>query len=324
MNLQRCVHWTAAMMLVAASAALEAQVFPTRPVRIISPFGAGGGTDILARTMAQKLTEVWRQQVIVENRPGATGIIGAELVVRSPPDGHTMLLGNAATQAVNVSMFKKLPYHPLRDLACVTVVGRLPELLVVHPSLPVSSVKQLIALAKAKPGALDFGSAGVGSPPHLAGELFKSMAKIEMVHVPYKASPLALTDVMAGQITMYFSNMLTAVRLVRAGKLKALGTTGIKRSAVAPEIPTISEAGLLGYEEYIWYVVAVPAATPPATVTALNSAIVAVLKSREVSDVLTADGAEIIAGTPEQCTAFTQSEINRYAKVIRDARISAE
>jgi tripartite-type tricarboxylate transporter receptor subunit TctC len=295
--------------------------FPTRPVRFVAPFPAGGGTDILARAIAQKLTENWGQQVIVDNRPGATGIIGTEIAKNASPDGYTMLMGNAATHAVNVSMYKKLPYHPLNDFEPVTQVARLPEVLVVNTSLPVNSVKELISLAKEKPGKLNFGSAGVGSPPHLAAELFKSMSKIDVVHVPYKGSPPALADLMGGQITMYFSNMLTAMRLTKTGKIKALGISSAQRSPAAPDLPTIAESGLPGYEEYNWYVVVVPAGTPGPIVTELNKQIVAALKSKEVSDRLTNGGAEIVASTPAECASFIQGQIKKYAKIVRDANL---
>lgn len=296
--------------------------FPTRPIRFVAPFPPGGGTDILARTIAQRLTDSVGQQVIVDNRPGATGIIGTEITKNATPDGHTILMGNAATHAVNVSMFKKLPYHPIKDFELITQVARLPEVLVVHPSLAANSVKELIALAKAKPGQLNFGSAGVGSPPHLAGELFKLLAKIDIVHVPYKGSPPALADLMGGQINMYFSNILTGMRLVKTGKIKALGVSGAKRSVVAPELPTIAEAGLPGYEEYNWYVIAAPKGTPREVVKLLNTRIVEILKNKEVAAVLTGDGAEVVASTPEECVRFVQSEIKKYAKVIHDAKLS--
>ncbi len=318
-----CKHWMSFTLLFTLTASLyaAAPTFPTRPIRLVAPFPPGGGTDILARTIAQKLSESMGQQVIVDNRPGATGIIGTEIAKDATPDGYTILMGNAATHAVNVSMFKRLPYHPLRDFELITQVARLPEVLVVHPSLPANSVKELIALAKAKPGQLNFGSAGVGSPPHLAGEIFKLLAKIDIVHVPYKGSPPALADLMGGQINMYFSNILTGMRLVKTGKLKALGVSGAKRSVVAPELPTIAEAGLPGYEEYNWYVIAAPKGTPREIVRTLNTRIVEILKSQEVAALLTRDGAEVVASTPEECVRFVQSEIKRYAKVIHDAKL---
>lgn len=315
-----CVAWMLALFQSCVFAA-AAPAFPSRPVRFVSPFAPGGGTDILARTIAQNLTEIWGQQVVVDNRPGATGVIGAELVVKAPADGYTMLLGNSATQAVNVSMFRKLPYHPLKDLACVSVIARLPEVLVVNPSLSAASVKDLITLARAQPGRLTFGSAGAGSPPHLAGELFKLSAKVDLLHVPYKGGPFALTDLVGGRITMYFSNALTALRLLNNAQVKALAVTSLTPMAVAPQIPTMSET-LPGFEEYIWYAVAVPAATPRAVVSTLNSAIVNALKSSNVASVLTRDGAEIVASNPEQCTSYTKSEIAKYAEVIRKAGIA--
>jgi tripartite-type tricarboxylate transporter receptor subunit TctC len=312
----------ASMLLIALGTAAPAQDFPNRPVRFIAPFPAGGGTDILARTIAQHLTETWGQQVIVDNRPGATGIIGTDIAKNASADGHTLLLGNAATHAVNLSVYKKLPYHPVRDFEHISLVARLPEMLVVHPSSPAKSVKDLIAIARSKPGQLTFGSAGVGSPPHLAGELFKSMAKVEITHVPYKGSPLALNDLMGGQIDMYFSNILTAIRLVKSGKLKALAITSAKRSNVAPDLPTIAESGLTGYEEYNWYVVVAPRGTPKPVVQKLSRDIAAGLRSKQVAALLTNDGAEIVASSPEECTRFIEDQIRKYARIVKEAKIT--
>jgi len=317
----QCINLALLSMLATPLFAAKTE-FPTRPVRLIAPFPAGGGTDILARTIAKKLTENWGQQVIVDNRPGATGIIGTDIAANASPDGYTILMGNAATHGVNVSLYKKLPYDPIKDFVPITQVARLPEVLVVNLSMPVNSVKALIALARSRPGQLTFGSAGVGSPPHLAGEIFKLMAKVEILHVPYKGSPLALSDLMGGQINMYFSNILTAIRLVKSGKLKALGISSAKRSPIAPDLPTIAEAGLPGYEEYNWYVVVAPKGTPKAAAAELNRQIVAALRSPEVSGVLTKDGAEIVASTAEECAHFIRSEINRYAGVVKAAKIN--
>jgi tripartite-type tricarboxylate transporter receptor subunit TctC len=313
--------WIFAPVLISSLPAHAAD-FPLRPLRFVSPFAPGGGSDILARTLASKLAEIWGQQVVVDNRPGATGIIGTEIVVQAPADGYTLLLGNSATQAINVSMFRKLPYDPLRDLACVTLVARLPEILVINPALPVTSVKDLIALARVQPGKLTFGSAGSGSSPHLAGELFRLAANLDIVHVPYKGGPLALIDLVGGRITMYFSNALIALRMLENRQVKTLAVTSSNRMAVAPEIPTMSESGLAGFEEYIWFVAAVPAATPGARVKTLNSGIVAALQSAAVSAILTRDGTEIVANSPEQCTAFTRSEIKKYANVIDKVRVN--
>jgi len=270
--------------LALSSLAAAADSYPSRPVRLIAPFSAGGGVDIVARYLALKLTEKWGQQVVVDNRTGATGIIGTEIAAHSPPDGYTLILGNAATHAVNVSLFKKLPYDAVKDFAPVTLIGRVPEMLVVHPALPAANVRELIALAKAKPGELAFGSAGAGSPPHLAGELFQFLAKVKLVHVPYKGSAPALADLIGGQISMYFSNILSAVPFVKSGRLRGLGVTSEKRSVVAPEIPTIAESGLPGYEDYNWYGILAPKGTPRAILTQLHADIVQVVRGRDMEE----------------------------------------
>jgi tripartite-type tricarboxylate transporter receptor subunit TctC len=233
-------------------------------------------------------------------------------------------MGNAATHAVNVSLFKKLPYDAIRDFVPITLVGRVPEMLVVHPALPASSVQELIALAKSKPGELTFGSAGSGSPPHLAGELFQSLAKIRLVHIPYKGSAPALTDLIAGQINMYFSNILSAVPYVKGGRLRGLGVTSAKRSVVAPDIPAIAEAGLPGYEDYNWYGVLAPKGTPKAIVDKLHTDIVHVVKSTDVEDRLTKDGAEVIANTPAEFAKFIREEIQKYAQIIKQSGLRTE
>jgi tripartite-type tricarboxylate transporter receptor subunit TctC len=293
-------------------------------VRLIAPFSAGGGVDIVARLVAQRLSEKWGQQVVVDNRTGATGIIGTDLAAHATPDGYTLLMGNAATHAVNVSLFKKLPYDAIRDFVPITLVGRVPEMLVVHPALPASSVQELIALAKSKPGELTFGSAGSGSPPHLAGELFQSLAKIRLVHIPYKGSAPALTDLIAGQINMYFSNILSAVPYVKGGRLRGLGVTSANRSVVAPDIPAIAEAGLPGYEDYNWYGVLAPKGTPKAIVDKLHTDIVHVVKSTDVEDRLTKDGAEVIANTPAEFAKFIREEIQKYAQIIKQSGLRTE
>ena len=298
--------------------------YPSRPVRLIAPFSAGGGVDIVARLLAQRLSDKWGQQVIVDNRTGATGIIGTEIAANATPDGYTLLMGNAATHAVNVSLFKKLPYDAVKDFAPITLIGRVPEMLVVHPALPAASVKDLLALARAKPGELTFGSAGAGSPPHLAGELFQSLGKVRFVHVPYKGSAPALADLIAGQINMYFSNILSAVPYVKAGRLRGLGVSSAKRSIVAPDIPTIAEAGLPGYEDYNWYGVLAPKGTPKAIVGKLNTDIVQVIRSKDIEERLTRDGAEVIASSPSEFASFIRDEIQKYAHVVRQSGLRAE
>ena len=312
------------LLLALSGFTVAADNYPNRPVRLIAPFSAGGGVDIVARYLAQKLSEKWGQQVVVDNRTGATGIIGTDLAAHAPPDGYTLLLGNAATHAVNVSLFRKLPYDAVKDFVPITLIGRVPEMLVVHPALPVATVKELIALAKAKPGELTFGSAGAGSPPHLAGELFQYLAKVKLVHVPYKGSAPALADLIGGQINMYFSNILSAVPYVKAGRLKGLGVTGQKRSVVAPEIPTIAESGLPGYEDYNWYGILAPRGTPKAVVNRLHADIVQVVKGQDMEERLTKDGAEVIANTPDEFARFIREEIQRYARIVKESGLRAE
>ncbi len=321
----RKIIWAVVLQIFAVPVSAAAEnSYPIRPVRLIAPFSAGGGVDIVARLVAQRLSEKWGQQVVVDNRTGATGIIGTDLAAHATPDGYTLLMGNAATHAVNVSLFKKLPYDAVRDFVPITLVGRVPEMLVVHPALPAASVQELIALAKAKPGELTFGSAGSGSPPHLAGELFQSLAKIRLVHIPYKGSAPALTDLIAGQINMYFSNILSAVPYVKGGRLRGLGVTSAKRSVVAPDIPAIAEAGLPGYEDYNWYGVLAPKGTPKAIVDKLHTDIVQVVKSRDVEDRLTKDGAEVIANTPAEFAKFIRDEIQKYAQIIKQSGLRTE
>jgi tripartite-type tricarboxylate transporter receptor subunit TctC len=310
------------LTLTLPAVAAGADVYPARPVRLIAPFSPGGGVDIVARALAQKLADKWGQQVVVDNRTGATGIIGTDIAAHAPPDGYTLLLGNAATHAVNVSLFKKLPYDAVKDFAPITLIGRVPEMLVVHPALPATTVKELIGLAKTKP--LTFGSAGAGSPPHLAGELFQYLAKVKLVHIPYKGSAPALTDLLGGQINMYFGNILSAAPLAKSGRLRGLGVTGLKRSAVAPEIPTIAEAGLPGYEDYNWYGVLAPKGTPKSIIAKLHADIVEIVKSPELTDRLTRDGAEVIANTPDEFARFIREEIDRYALVIKASGLRAE
>ena len=290
--------------------------YPTRPVRMIAPFPASSGTDIAARQIAQKLSERWRYQVVVDNRPGATGIIGTDLAAKAPPDGYTILMGNAATQAINVSL-STVPYDPVRDFAPITLVARVPQILVVNPSTNAQNLKELIALARTRPKQLTFGSAGIGSSPHLAAELFAHLADVKLVHVPYKGSTPGMVDLMAGQIHMFFSNILSAIPHVRNGKLRALGVTSLKRSVVAPDVPTLVEAGLPNYEEYNWYGILAPRRTPKPIIDKLHADIVAVLAAPDVVERMTRDGAEIGGGTPLEFASFIKSETAKYAQLIK-------
>lgn len=301
-----------------------AQDYPNRPIRFISPFPAGSGVDIAARIIGQEMTERWGKPVVVDNRSGASGIIGAEIAARSTPDGYTLIMGNVSTHAININVMKKLPYHPVKDFAPITLVAVLPEILLVHPSVPASSIKELIALAKAKPGQLTFGSAGNWTGPHMESERLKLLAGIDIVHVPYKGSAAALTDLLGGRITMYFTNMLSAAPYIQSGKLRALGVSGAKRSIAAPDVPTIAEAGVPGYEEYNWYGVLAPAGTPKNVVGKLNQTIVQILKTPEMNDRLTKQGLDVVADSPQEFARFIQQQIEKYAKLIRDSGLNVE
>jgi tripartite-type tricarboxylate transporter receptor subunit TctC len=302
---------------------VHAQSYPARPVRVIVPFAPGGGTDIIARVMAPRLAEALGQQVVVDNRPGGGTIIGAELAARSPPDGYTLFMGLYGTMAINPSLYRKLPYDPVRDFAPVTLVGVGPNVLVVHPSLPAKSVKELIALAKAHPGKLSYASSGTGGAPHLAGELFKAMAHVDMVHVPYKGAGPATIDLLAGHVQVMFAGLGPAIAHVRAGKLHALGVASARRTPALPRVPTIAET-LPGFEASSWFGVFVPAGTPQAVIARLNADIAKVMARKDVQEPLMAQGYEALTGTPEELRGLLKRDIARWASVIRDARITAD
>lgn len=301
-----------------------AQAYPSRPIRFIVPFAAGAGVlDIMARLVGQHLGTSLGQQVIIDNRPGAGGNVGAEVVARAAPDGYTMLMG-ATALVVSPYLYAKLPFDPLTDLVPVTQVNSAPLLLVVHPSLPVNSVAELIAFAKAQPGKLNYGSGGVGATPFLATELFKAMAGIDVVHVPYKGGAPALADLVAGQLSFMIENVPGTLPLVRDGKLRALAITSRQRLALVPELPTMEEAGVPGYEMIGWNGIFLPAATPPAIVSRLNAELVKVLRSAEVGEQLARLGAVPVGSTPEQFAAFVKDESRRWGKIIKDLGIRPE
>jgi len=302
----------------------QGQQYPTKPVRIVVPFAPGGGVDVTARILAQKLTERAGQSFIVENRTGASGIIGVEYVAKSAPDGYTLLVGSQTTQAVVPAMYAgKLNYDTARDFAAVTEIAVSPLLIVVHPSLPVKTVKELIALAKARPGQLTFGAAS-GGTPHMAGELFKLVAKVDMLFVPYKGEGPAVADAMGGQISMVFSNLPVALPQAQGGRLRAIAVTSRQRVATAPDIPTVSESGLPGYEAATWFGLFAPAATPHEIVVKLNAESVNALNVPEVKERMAGLGLFVVANTPEQCAAFVKAEIPRWAKVVKDAGVKPE
>ena len=304
------------LLLALASATTHAQTYPTRPVRLIVPSSPGGGTDISARIIAPELSKALGQQVVVENRPGAGTMIGGEVVAKAPPDGHTLLMG-ISTLAINPAIYKKVLFDALRDLAPITQAVSLPNVIVGHPSLPARNVKELIALARSRPGALNFASAGVGTSPHLSMELFLTMSKTRMLHVPYKGTGPAATDLIAGHVQLMAPNMLTASPHIKTGRMRPYGVTSSKRVAAAPEIPTIAEAGVPGYEAVQWYGVLAPAGTPRPILTRLHTEIVKVLQQDSVKELLAKDGAEPVGSTPEQFAAFIKAETVKWAKVVK-------
>jgi tripartite-type tricarboxylate transporter receptor subunit TctC len=300
-----------------------AQQYPSRPVRIISPFAPGGGNDALCRILSQRLGENLKQQVIVENRAGANGIVGSEVAARSAPDGYTIVLIPSG-HAVNASLYRKLPFDSIRDFSPITLVGSSPLVLAVHPSLPARSVKELIALARARPGQLTYVSAGVGSSGHLGGALFETLTNTKMTHIPYKGMAVAIVDLMSGQVTMTFGTSLSVVPHVRSGRLRALATTGAKRSPALPDLPTVAEAGVPGYEASLWYGFVGPARLPPEIVTRLNSAIVAVLQSPDIRERLASQGVDPQYNTPEEFAKLLVNDLDRWAKVIQRAGVQPE
>jgi len=314
----------ATLAILAPHAARAADAYPAKPVRFVVAFPPGGGTDIIARAIAQKLAERIAQQVVVDNRPGAGGNIGTDIVAKSAPDGYTMLMGSAGPLAINASLFGKMPFDPIKDLAPVTLAASTPNVLVVHPSLRAATVKELIALAKARPGEINFASSGHGTPAHLAGELFNSMVGVKMVHVPYKGAAPALADLLGGQVQLMFSTMPPALPHVKDGKLRALAVTSAKRSPAAPDLPTLDEIALPGFEANTWHGVVVPAGTPATIVARLNREIVAILHLPDVVERFSSQGAEALGSTPEEFAAYIRSETLKWAKVVRDSGAKAE
>jgi tripartite-type tricarboxylate transporter receptor subunit TctC len=299
------------------------QAYPSKPVRIISPFPPGGGNDALCRIVAQKLVEGLKQQVIVENRAGANGIVGTEVAARSAPDGYTIVLIPSG-HAVNATLYRKLPFDSIRDFAPITLAGSSPLVLAVHPSLPVKNVKELVALARARPGQLTYVSAGVGASGHLGGALFETLTGTQMVHIPYKGMAVAITDLMSGQVSLTFGTSLSVIPHARSGRLRALATTGARRSPALPDLPTVAEAGVPGYEASLWYGFVGPARLPPEVVRRLNSAIVAVLGLPDVRDRLASQGVDPQPTTPEEFAQLLASDVERWAKVIQRAGIQPE
>jgi tripartite-type tricarboxylate transporter receptor subunit TctC len=314
--------WPAcAMSLAMLTTAAWSQTYPIKPVRIVVPFSAGGSTDITARLVAQKLTDAWRQQVIIDNRAGAGGNIGAEGVARAAPDGHTLLLATTGVMSINHRLYRSLGYDALKDLAPVTQIGALPLLLIVHPSLPARSVKELVAIARTQPGQLSFASSGVGSATHMTAELFRMMARVDMVHVPYKGSGQAMTDLISGQVGVAFDQITSSLPQVQAGKLRALAVTSAKRFPSVPNLPSVAEAGIAGYESVSWNGIAAPAGTPREIIVRIQEQVAAALKTPDLRDRFFKDGIEPIGSTPEQFAAHIRSERVKWEKVVDAAGI---
>lgn len=303
-----------------ALAAESPQNYPARPIRIVVPQSPGGTTDLTARFIAPQLADRLGQSVVVDNRPGAGSIVGTDLVAKATPDGHTLLVV-ASSFSINPSIYEKLPFDPVRDFAPVTMLSSYPNILVVHPSVPASSVKELIALAKAKPGTLNYASGGTGTGTHLSAELFKTTAGISAVHVPYKGGGPANNAVVAGEVQYMFATIASVLPIVKAGRLRALAVTSARRSPAAPDLPSMAEAGLAGYDERTWNGLLAPARTPPAIVNKLSAEVAALLKSPETRERLAAQGAEPGGNRPAQFAAIIKSEIAKWAKVVREAGI---
>jgi tripartite-type tricarboxylate transporter receptor subunit TctC len=302
----------------------HAQTYPNKPVRWVVPFPPGGGTDLISRTIATKLSEAWGVQVVADNRPGGGGTLGLGLAAKTPPDGYTIVLGQASNVAVAPALYDKLPYDPVKDLQPITDVISAPLVIVSHPSFPAKNMKDLIAYARAKPGIVTFGSPGNGTIGHLSMELLKTMAKINMLHIPYKGATLAITELIGGQIVLYSSSMPPALPLIQAGKLKALGVTTGKRLAPLPNVPTVAESGVPGYEAVNWYGVLVPAGTPKEIVAKLHTDIVRILKQPDVKERFAGEGGEIVADTPEEFGAFIRKEVPKWSKVVKDAAVKID
>ena len=311
-------------VLLGASGTAYSQNYPTKPIRMIVPATPGGAADTLSRTVAQKLSEAWGWPVVVENKGGAAGIIGAEAAAKSPNDGYTLMMGSAGGITIHPSLYPKLPYDPVKDFTPVVMVANSPLILVVHPSVPAKTVMELIQLAKRKPGELNFGSAGVGSTQHLSGELLKSMANIDMKHIPYKGSAPASVDLLAGRISVMFENMLSMIPSIKEGTVRAIALTGSSRSPTMPDLPTVAESGVPGFAVVGWYGIVVPTGTDPAIVKKLNTEINRILKLPEVGVRLTSLGTEPVGGTSEEFANRIKVDTAKWRKLIKDSDIHIE
>ncbi len=314
------MKFTAALGCLLLAAAAQAQTYPNRAVRLVVPFAAGGSTDIIARTVGQKLNELWGQPIVVDNRPGGNTVIGTEAVARAAPDGYSLLVTPAPFTIVP-SLTAKLPYDPARDFEPITLINTTPLVVVVHPGVPAKSIKELIALARAKPGSLNFGSSGSGGSNHLAGELFNSMAGVKMVHIPYKGNAPALTDLVGGHVDVLFNGLTSAMPLIKSGKLRALAVTSISRAGSLPDMPTLDELGLKGFQAVAWNGLNAPARTPKDIISKINADVLKVVRSPELVERLKAEGSDPVGNSPEQYAAFLREEIAKWSRVIKLAGV---
>jgi tripartite-type tricarboxylate transporter receptor subunit TctC len=313
----------AAMLPMATLASAQAPAYPDKPIRIVVPFPVGGIADTFGREVGRKLTEAWGQPVLIDNRTGAGGNIGADIVAKSPPDGYTLVIGNIGTHAVNLSLFPSMPFDTIKDFTPIVHLLDAEGLLIVNPSIIATTVPELIALARSQPGKLSYGSGGVGTTSHLAGELFKSMTKVDIVHIPYKGNVPAITDLLGGQTSMAFATMPTVLPHVRAGKLRPLAVLGTARSPALPDVPTVAES-VPGFEVSNWIGLFGPAGMPPAIVARLNAEVQKIMRSPEIQKRLETEGAKFIPMTPEQFAAFQKAELTKWAKTIKDANIKVD
>ena len=304
------------VVLAAMPSLATAQAYPAKPIRWISPWPAGGANDIFSRAIGQKIGESLGQQVLVDNRPGAAGTIGSDIAAKAPADGYTLVMGSSPTHAIAPALYPALPYDPLRDFSAVTLVGSVPNVLVLHPSVPAKTVKEFIAVAKARPGKLNFASTGNGTSQHLSAELFKFMAGLDMVHIPYKGTAPALTELVAGQVDLAFENMPALIPHIQAGRLRALAVTTTKRSAVMPELPTIAEAALPGYDASVWFGVFAPAGTPRPVVDRLHGEILKALQTQDLKSRMVAMGTDVSGMGPDDFSAYVRKEIPKWANLV--------
>lgn len=318
------IKLAAALLLGGAAAAVSAQTFPSKQIRFLVGFAPGGSTDIVARMIAQEMTKNIGQQVVVDNRPGAGSVIAADLAAKAPPDGHTLFACTTGIFAILPFIQSKMPFDPEKDLAPVTQTGSLPYIIVLHPSLPSRNVREFVALAKSRPGQINFASSGVGTASHLSAEYLGSAAKISMTHVPYKGTGNAMADLLSGQVVLMFDQPVSSMPHVRAGKLRVLGITSAQRFSTMPDIPTVAEQGLSGFETVSWAGVCAPGATPKPVIARIQSEVAKVLKMPEIRDRLLRDGIEPIGGTPEEFQAHIKREMQKWGRVVREARVSAQ